>query len=85
MGKILKVLIKKLKRTVILLKSNSKFLWLKHLHELAILMLILTQAKGVPGTAVINFVDNITLEKNTYYLNFDVQSTSDEFNSAICW
>ena len=40
------------------------------------------QAKGVPGTAVIMFVDNITLEKNTYYLNFDVQSTSDEFNSA---
>ena len=42
----------------------------------------MTQAKGVPGTAVVIFVDNITLEKNTYYLNFDVNSTSDEFNSA---
>jgi beta-glucosidase len=38
------------------------------------------QAKGVPGTAVINFIDNITLEKNTYYINFDIESVSDEFN-----
>ncbi len=42
----------------------------------------ITQAKAVPGTAVINFVDNITLEKNTYYINFDVNSVSDEFNNA---
>jgi beta-glucosidase len=40
------------------------------------------QATGVPGTAVITFIDNITLEKNTYYLNFDVKSVGDEFNSA---
>ena len=39
------------------------------------------QAKGVPGTAIVNFIDHITLEKNTYYLNFDVPSVSDEFNS----
>ena len=40
------------------------------------------QAKGIPGTAVINLIDNITLEKNIYYVNFDVKSGSDEFNSA---
>ena len=40
------------------------------------------QAKNVPGTTVIKFIDDITLETNTYYLNFDVQSSSDEFNSA---
>jgi beta-glucosidase len=42
----------------------------------------IAQATGVPGTAVVNFIDNITLERNSYYLNFDVHSTSDEFNSA---
>ena len=39
------------------------------------------QATDIPGTAVIMFIDNITLEKNTYYLNYDVKSLSDEFNS----
>jgi len=42
----------------------------------------IAQAKNVPGTAVVKFVDDITLETNTYYLNFDVQSTSDEFNNS---
>jgi len=42
----------------------------------------ITQAKSVPGTAVVKFVDDITFETNTYYLNFDVQSTSDEFNTT---
>lgn len=38
------------------------------------------QARGVPGTAVVSFVDNITLERNSYYINFDASSTSEEFN-----
>ena len=42
----------------------------------------ISRAKGVPGTAVVNFIDNVTLEKNTYYINFDVKSVSDEFNGA---
>lgn len=41
------------------------------------------QAKAIPGTAVVQFIDNITLEKNTYYLNFDVASVSDEFNGSV--
>ena len=40
------------------------------------------QAKGIPGTAVVKFIDNITLEMNTYYLNFDAESASDEFNGS---
>jgi beta-glucosidase len=40
-----------------------------------------TQAEGVPGTAVVNFIDNNTFEKNTFYINFGVTSTSDEFNA----
>jgi hypothetical protein len=43
----------------------------------------IVQASGIPGTAIINFVDYNTLEKNTYYINFDVTSVSDEFNGAI--
>ncbi len=41
------------------------------------------QAKGVPGTAVVSFIDNITVEKNTYYLNFDIPSVSEEFDGAV--
>lgn len=41
------------------------------------------QAKQIPGTAVVKFIDNITLETNTYYFNFDVEAVSDEFNGAI--
>jgi len=41
------------------------------------------QAKGVPGTAIIRFVDNATFERNTYYFNFDIPSVSDEFNGSI--
>ena len=39
------------------------------------------QAKGIPGTAVVKLIDDITLEKNIYYINFGVNSASDEFNS----
>ncbi|HBQ58724.1 MAG TPA: glycoside hydrolase, partial [Balneolaceae bacterium] len=41
------------------------------------------QAGGIPGTAVINFVDHNTNQKNTYYVNFDVKSFSDEFNGTL--
>ncbi|WP_246241505.1 glycoside hydrolase family 3 C-terminal domain-containing protein [Draconibacterium mangrovi] len=41
------------------------------------------QAKQIPGTAVVKFIDNITLETNTYYFNFDVEAISDEFNGAV--
>jgi hypothetical protein len=40
------------------------------------------QAKGIPGTAIVQFIDNVTLEKNSYFLNFDVASVSDEFNNG---
>lgn len=42
----------------------------------------ISQANKIPGTAVIKYIDNNTLETNNYYINFDVSSTSDEFNSA---
>jgi beta-glucosidase len=40
------------------------------------------QAKGIPGTAVLSLSTTSHLKRISYYLNFDVQSTSDEFNSA---
>jgi beta-glucosidase len=39
------------------------------------------QAKGVPGTAIVTLADNITVDKNDYYINFGTKSTNDEFNS----
>src|SRR5690606_36160566 len=41
------------------------------------------QAKGIPGTTIVKFIDNITLETNRYYFNFDVPSVSDEFNGSV--
>jgi beta-glucosidase-like glycosyl hydrolase len=41
------------------------------------------QAKGIPGTAIVKFTDNSTFERNTYYLNFDIQSVGDEFNGSV--
>lgn len=40
------------------------------------------QAKRIPGTAVVKLVDEVTMEENIYYLNFDVASSSDEFNEG---
>ena len=65
-----------------LLNSNTKIPLVKASAADRDIQVDIAQAKGVPGTAVINFIDRITLEKNTYYINFDVKSISDEFNSA---
>lgn len=41
-----------------------------------------TQAQGVPGTAVVNITDNSTVENNVYYINFGTKSVNDDFNST---
>ncbi|MDA3927666.1 MAG: glycoside hydrolase family 3 C-terminal domain-containing protein [Prolixibacteraceae bacterium] len=41
----------------------------------------ITQANGIPGTALISLVDYITLDKKEYSVNFGIQSISDEFKS----
>jgi len=66
-----------------LLSSNSKIPSVKASAESSDIKVSITQAKGIPGTAVIKFIDNVTLEENNYYLNFDVNSTSDEFNDGV--
>ena len=38
------------------------------------------QPRSIPGTAVIRFVDYNTMQENSYFLNFDHHSISDEFN-----
>lgn len=66
-----------------LLKSNEK---LPVITAAALSNNIVTeveQAKGIPGTAVVRFIDNSTFERNTYYLNFDVPSVSDGFDGSI--
>ena len=39
------------------------------------------QANGVPGTAVVSLTDNISVEKNFYYISFGTNSVGDEFNA----
>jgi beta-glucosidase-like glycosyl hydrolase len=73
---------KEVKAYSYLLKSGSNIPVVKATAMVSDVTIDIAQAKGVPGTAVINFIDDITLEKNTYYLNFDGPSTSDEFNNA---
>jgi beta-glucosidase len=72
----------KVKAYSYLLKSNSKIPVVKASALNSDITAEVEQAKGVPGTTVIRFIDNITLEKNIYYLNFDATSVSDEFNST---
>jgi beta-glucosidase len=40
------------------------------------------QANGVPGTASVTLTDNVTIEKNSFMVNFGTKSVSDEFNGA---
>jgi beta-glucosidase-like glycosyl hydrolase len=80
-GKSIEGFSKDIKGYSYLLKSNSKIPVVKATALGNDIKVDIEPAKGVPGTTVVRFIDNITLEKNTYYLNFDVPSTSDEFNT----
>jgi beta-glucosidase-like glycosyl hydrolase len=66
-----------------LLKNNAKLPVISASAMSGNIAVEVEQAKGLPGTAIVRFVDNTTYEKNTYYLNFDVQSVSDEFESSV--
>jgi beta-glucosidase-like glycosyl hydrolase len=65
-----------------LLKSNSKIPIVKAEALSSGISVEIEQAKAIPGTATVQFIDDITLEKNVYYLNFDAESVSDEFDEA---
>lgn len=66
-----------------LVEKNSKIPVVKATSLSSNVTVDIEQAKTIPGTTVVQFIDNITLEKNTYYLNFDVGSVSDEFDGSI--
>ncbi len=74
---------KNVKAYSFLLSSTSKIPVVKASAIESNVAVDIEQAKGIPGTAVVQFIDNITLEKNIYYLNFDVKSVSDEFDGAL--
>lgn len=82
-GKAIKGYSPDLKAYSYLLKSNSEIPVVQASARGRDITVEIEQAKKVPGTTVINFIDNITLETNTYYLNFDVKSVSDEFNGSL--
>ncbi|MBN1408989.1 MAG: fibronectin type III-like domain-contianing protein, partial [Calditrichaceae bacterium] len=81
-GKNIKGFNKDVKAYSYLLKSNSKIPVVKASAISDNVTVEVEQVKRIPGTAVVRFIDNITLETNTYYLNFDIKSVSDEFNSS---
>ncbi len=65
-----------------LLKNNSKIPNVKAAAEGNEITVDVAQAKGIPGTAIVKLIDNVTLEKNIYYINFGLNSSSDEFNGV---
>lgn len=73
---------KDLKAYSYLLKRNSKIPAVKAEALSNGISVEIEQAKAIPGTATVQLVDDITLEKNVYYLNFDTKSVSDEFNGT---
>lgn len=73
---------KSIKAYSYLLKANSKLPTVKAAAVCADIVVEIEQVKSIPGTAIVRFTDNNTLERNLYYLNFDVQSASEEFNSS---
>jgi len=66
-----------------LLKNNSKIPVVSASAMSEDITVDIEQAKGIPGTAIVKLIDNITLEADFYYLNFDVKSISDEFDGSI--
>ena len=48
----------------------------------ASLRVVVEQAAAVPGTATVKVIDDVTSDFETYYVNFGVKSTSDEFKST---
>jgi hypothetical protein len=80
-GKIITGFNPEIKAYSYLLDSNSKIPVVKATAAGSDITVDVVQAKDIPGTAIINFIDNITLEKNIYYINFDSNSAGDEFNS----
>lgn len=65
-----------------LLKSNSKIPVVKAEALGSGISVEIEQAKAIPGTATVHLIDDITLEKNVYYLNYDTESVSDEFDDG---
>ncbi len=65
-----------------LLKSNAKIPVVKAEALSGGISVEIEQARTIPGTATVSLIDNVTLEKNVYYMNFDTESVSDEFNGG---
>ncbi|MBN1295077.1 MAG: glycoside hydrolase family 3 C-terminal domain-containing protein [Candidatus Latescibacteria bacterium] len=65
-----------------LLKSDSKIPVVKASASNDNVTVEVEQVKRIPRTAIVRFIDDITLETSTYYLNFDIKSVSDEFNDS---
>lgn len=73
---------KEIKAYSYLLKSSSKIPVVKAEAIGSGVSVEIEQAKAIPGTTTVRLIDDITLEKNVYCLNFDKESVSDEFDGG---
>ncbi|WP_291856928.1 glycoside hydrolase family 3 C-terminal domain-containing protein [Marinilabilia sp.] len=81
-GKIIPGFDKDVKAYSFLLKNTSNVPTVEAVAVSDNIRVDIQQTKDIPGTAVVTLVDDITLEKNIYYVNFDVKSVSEEFNGS---
>lgn len=79
-GKPLKVFDSEVKAYSFLMKERSALPLVEAMAASETTGVEVEQATAVPGTAIVRFVDYQTREANSYYLNFDRSSVSDDFN-----
>ncbi|HKL71906.1 MAG TPA: glycoside hydrolase family 3 C-terminal domain-containing protein [Marinilabiliaceae bacterium] len=65
-----------------LLKAGSKLPVVEATAISSDIIVGIEPATNIPGTTIIKYVDNNTIEENTIFINFDVASESDEFNNG---
>lgn len=80
-GKEMKGFDQKVKAYSYILKEGSKAPVLGAKALMKDIVVDIKQAKTMPGTAIVQFVDEVTYEKNAFVFNFDATSESDEFNA----
>lgn len=65
-----------------LMTANSKIPVITATAQSSGIKVDVEQAKSIPGTTVVKYLDEISQEKNVYYFNFDGASVSEEFNAS---
>ncbi len=81
-GKALKGFNNSTKAYSFLMKKNAKVPQVEASAKSKDVSVEIEQARAIPGTAVVRFIDYNTYEEDVYLISFDYESVSDEFNGS---